>query len=140
MTFSAPPAPVVLDASFALEAMLEGGPNEERLAAWAGEGRLRLVPPHFWAEVANVLLRRRGFEPGRAGLVVGALARSGVETAERGLAGLMEALDLAARHGLSVYDAAYLQLAVEVDAELATLDRALARAALDEGVEVVAAG
>jgi predicted nucleic acid-binding protein len=36
-----------------------------------------------------------------------------------------------------VYDALYLQLAVDVDGELATLDRDLARAARAEGIEVV---
>jgi predicted nucleic acid-binding protein len=138
VTLAGPGAPVVIDASFALEAVLAAGPSAEQLAAWASEGRMRLAPPHFWVEVANVLLRRRGFEPGRAGLVVGALARSGIETADRGIGGLVEALDLAGRHGLSVYDASYLQLAADADAELATFDVALERAARAEGLEVVA--
>jgi predicted nucleic acid-binding protein len=46
------------------------------------------------------------------------------------------ALRLAEQHGLTVYDAAYLDLAIDVDAELATLDRDLARAAVAEGVAV----
>ena len=41
---------------------------------------------------------------------------------------------LAERHRLSVYDASYLWLAIDVDGELATHDRDLARAALAEGV------
>jgi len=51
-----------------------------------------------------------------------------------------DALDLADRHRLTVYDALYLELAADVDAELATLDRDLTRAARAEGVGVVAAG
>ena len=98
---------------------------------------MRLVPPLFWVESANALLRRRGFEPGRAALAIAALARSGIETADRGLTGVADALDLADRHGLSVYDATYLQLAVDAGAALATLDQALQRAARAEGVEVV---
>jgi predicted nucleic acid-binding protein len=137
MTFAAPRPPVVVDASFALEALLEGGPSLDRWVEWIGDGRMRLVPAHFWAELANALLLGRLFEPGRAALTVGAAARAGIETADRGLAGVADALDLASRHRLTVYDALYLQLAADVDGELATLDRDLARAARAEGVEVV---
>ncbi len=137
MTFAAPPPPVVVDASFAVEALLEGGPSLDRWVEWIRDGRIRLVPAHFWSELANALLLGRKFEPGRAALTVGAAARAGLETADRGLAGVGDALDLAGRHRLTVYDALYLQLAADVDAELATLDRDLARAARAEGVEVV---
>jgi predicted nucleic acid-binding protein len=138
MTFSAPLPPVVVDASFAVEALLEGGPSLERWVEWIRDGRMRLVPAHFWAELANALLLGRRFEPGRAALTVGAAARAGLETADRGLAGVADALDLASRHRLTEYDALYLQLAADVDGELATLDRDLARAARAEGVGVVA--
>ena len=138
MSFSPPPAPVVVDASFAVEALLEGGPSLDRWLEWIRDGRTRLVPTHFWAELANALLLGRRFEPGRAALTVGAAARAGIETADRGLAGIADALDLADRHRLTVYDALYLQLAADVDGELATLDRDLARAARAEGVGVVA--
>ena len=137
MSFSAPPAPVVVDASFAVEALLEGGPSLERWVEWIHDGRTRLVPAHFWAELANALLLGRRFEPGRAALTVGAAARAGLETADRGLAGIADALDLASRHRLTMYDALYLQLAADVDGELATADRGLARAARAEGVGVV---
>jgi predicted nucleic acid-binding protein len=137
MSFSAPLAPVVVDASFAVEALLEGGAPLERWVEWIRDGRMRLVPAHFWAELANTLLLGRRFEPGRAALTVGAAARAGLETADRGLAGVALALALADRHRLTVYDALYLELAAGVDGELATLDRDLARAARAEGVEVV---
>jgi predicted nucleic acid-binding protein len=39
-----------------------------------------------------------------------------------------------------VYDASYLQLALDIDGALATLDRALAAAANAEGIEVVREG
>lgn len=139
MTFAFPPPPVVVDASFAVEALVEGGQSLERWVEWIRGGRTRLVPAHFWAELGNALLLGRRFEPGRAALTLGAAARAGLETADRGLAGVADALDLADRHRLTVYDALYLQLAADVDAELATLDRDLARAARAEGVSVVAA-
>jgi predicted nucleic acid-binding protein len=55
-----------------------------------------------------------------------------LSTAERA-----EVLTLAQRHGLSGYDAAYLELAIRLDATLATLDRSLARAARVERLSVV---
>ena len=70
-------------------------------------------------------------------LAAGEIDRSGVELVDRGLKGVLEAIDLADRHGLTVYDALYLQLALDVDAELATLDKDLATAAAAEGVAVV---
>ena len=47
---------------------------------------------------------------------------------------LQSAFDLARAYGLSLYDALYLELAKRERAELATLDRALGRAAVAEGV------
>ena len=44
---------------------------------------------------------------------------------------------LARKHGLSAYDALYLELALHKEADLATADRALAAAARAEGVRVV---
>ena len=51
---------------------------------------------------------------------------------------LLSAFDLARSHGLSLYDAIYLELAVREGAELATLDESLGRAADAEGVHLAA--
>ncbi len=48
-----------------------------------------------------------------------------------------ESVQLADRHGLTVYDAAYLELAQRRRTTLATLDRALIKAAGAEGVPVI---
>ena len=45
-------------------------------------------------------------------------------------------MPLARRHGLSFYDAVYVELAVRLDATLATLDQAMMQAAEAEGVPV----
>ncbi len=45
-------------------------------------------------------------------------------------------LDVASAHGLSVYDAAYLELAIRMRLPLATLDRALADAGRAAGLDV----
>ena len=47
---------------------------------------------------------------------------------------LQSTFDLARAHGLSFYDALYLELAKRESADLATLDQALGRAAVAEGV------
>ena len=44
---------------------------------------------------------------------------------------------LARAHGLTTYDASYLEIAVRLGVPLATLDRTLGRAAADEGVAAV---
>ena len=48
--------------------------------------------------------------------------------------------DLAERHGLSTYDAAYLDLASRLDSALVTLDEALAAACMAAGIVVHAPG
>ena len=46
-------------------------------------------------------------------------------------------LTLARRHGLTVYDASYLELAERRTAPLATLDTALAQAAQRENISLI---
>lgn len=134
MGLNAAPFPVVLDASFAIDAVQGDAQALAAFERWAHDARVILVPSIFWPEVANALLvRRRIARPD----VVAALRNyriAGVETADRGPDGVEHAIDLAAHHGLTVYDATYLALAIDVDAELATRDHALARAASAEDV------
>ena len=47
-------------------------------------------------------------------------------------------MDLARKHDITFYDALYLESALRMTAVLATLDKALARAAADEGLNVLA--
>lgn len=137
MTFVFDRTPVIVDASVVVELMTEDRP--ELAAAWARwvtDGRQRLAPPHLLPETGNALLRGARLEPGPAIAIVEGLEGSGLEIADRGLDGLIAAIVLAHRHGLSVYDALYLQLAIDVDGSLATYDKALARAAAAEDVEL----
>jgi predicted nucleic acid-binding protein len=48
-----------------------------------------------------------------------------------------DTLHLAERHGLTVYDAAYLEIASRREIALATLDRQLRAAAMSEGVQLL---
>lgn len=134
---TAVPAAVVVDASVMVEALTGDQEWLDRLGGWQDEGASILAPPHFRLETANALLRSVRLEPADAMARMGELFEAGVDVADRGLSGLFDAIELAERHGLTVYDAAYLQLALELDSELATLDRALARAARTEGLDVI---
>jgi len=139
MTIGQAPRAVIVDASVMIE-MIRAEERYVRLAAdWAREEALLLAPLHFRAEVANALLRSVRLPGAEVSLAVGELDRSGIEPVDRGLSGLIEAIDLAERRGLTVYDALYLQLAIDVEGELATLDKDLSRAAAAEGVPVVSA-
>ena len=102
----------------------------------------------FWApavwclEIPNALLvaerKRRIDKAGRLeALDQAARLRVKVDTT---LPDMKTISALAERRSLSTYDAAYLELAVRQEFGLITLDRALARAALAEGVPLEAPG
>lgn len=129
------PAPIVVDASVAVELALDGTPDVATAwGRWIEEGRLTIAPALLWLEVANAMLRGRGLAASAVALRLEGLEAAGLETADRGAPGARAATDLAARHELTVYDAAYLWLAIDIDGELATRDRALTRAAVAEGI------
>lgn len=135
MAFSMDRPPVVVDASVAVE--LAVGQRMDIPAvwqAWLASDRMLLAPAIHWTEVGHALLGHASGSVAAASLRFDELANAGVETADRGPDGVRMALALAGQHGLSVHDAAYLWLALDIDAELATLDRGLARAAVAEGV------
>lgn len=126
--------PLVIDAS-AVAAWLmpdETGEDLLRLTRWR---TLRLAPWLFWAELRNILIvgERRGRLPaGAAEEFLEAVAGLGIALDARPAEARVMAL--ARSRGLTVYDALYLELALRRGAELMTLDAALARAAMAEGV------
>jgi len=137
MSFNAPPAPVVVDASIAVEQVVEAAPQgRTSWDRWVGGGRIILVPSHFWPEVANAMLKGNGLHPQGVRQEIGLLRAAGIESVAPHERRLLEAIDLASKHGLTVYDALYLQLALETDATMGTLDVKMRRAAEAEGVEL----
>jgi predicted nucleic acid-binding protein len=138
VTFVAAPTPIVIDASVAIEMLLGDEAWAGRWEQWLLSGALLLAPQHLGLEVANGLLAGRREKAAVVTERLDALYRTGLEETTRGPIGLRQSIGLAERHGLTVYDAAYLDLAIDVDGELATLDRALAKAAAAEGVSVIA--
>jgi predicted nucleic acid-binding protein len=137
MTFVYSPPPIVVDASAAIELLDDDAAWWDRFEKWTTDDRTLLAAPLFLAEIANALLRGRSLGADGAIAHVDRIVALGIEIADRGLVGLHEAVSLAAEHSLTVYDALYLQLALELEGELATLDTALRRAAADEGVTVI---
>jgi predicted nucleic acid-binding protein len=135
MSVAVAPAPVVMDAAVTVD--LAAGDRTGLpiiLRRWIAEGRMLLAPAVHWTEVGHAILGRSGRDSIEAARWLGQLEATGIETADRGAPGVRMALALAERHDLSVYDATYLWLAIDVDGELATFDRDLARAAVAEGV------
>jgi predicted nucleic acid-binding protein len=137
MTFHVSAQPIVLDASVAVEFLDADTKWVGLFNAWATGERQVLVPSLFLAEVANGHLRGKRTTAAEIARRLDRLITAGVEIADRGLPGLIEAIGLADQHGLTVYDALYLQLALDVDGELATLDADLRRAAESEQLSVI---
>jgi predicted nucleic acid-binding protein len=100
------------------------------------------VAPRLWRlEIANGLLsatRQRRLKSDQIAQVVANITEIPIEIDRRGddLA-WTRVVALAERHGLTAYDAAYLELATRRGCVIATLDRALAKAAANEGVLVL---
>ncbi len=134
---------LVLDGSTALGFLM---PDEQAPGAVAAldaldRGVPAFAPAHWPLEVANGLLVAERRRRATHAVVTEALhvvlslpIEIDRETARR-VAG--ETAALARQYGLTVYDAAYLGLAMRLGAALATGDAALARAARKAGVEVV---
>lgn len=124
--------PVVLDASAAIP-LVHAEPETESWWSvadrWVVERRPIVVPSHFWLECTNTLLRRHRYDGAAVIEALYALDDVVRETIEIDRATVLLALDRAERFALTAYDAAYLALAETLDAELATMDHALARAA-----------
>jgi predicted nucleic acid-binding protein len=131
--------PFVVDASVAVCWFM---PEERHPIADAGFQRIRLDPAVtsvvWWYELRNMLMvneRRGHLDNEKTARVLRLL---------RGLPVAMETdveeealMQLARRHRLTAYDAAYLELALRKRYPLATLDAALSIAARAEGVPLI---
>ena len=134
--------PFVVDASVSVCWFM---PDERHAIADAALRRIRLDPAVtsvlWWYELRNVLIvaeqrgRLDGAKTARVLRLLGGLAVATDADVEE------EALtQLARRYRLTVYDAAYLELALRKRYPLATLDVALSIAAQAEGVPLIGEG
>ena len=130
---------IVIDASIAIARGLRdrpGTPYADSVIEQGGLGNV-VVPDLFWHEVRSVLLvgeRRGRIDVGTTEDHLKDLRGLSLQTDSRQDDDQIAAL--ARRHGLSGYDAAYLETAMRRGAKLATLDRKLAAAAAGEGVSI----
>ena len=134
----------VLDASVAAALFLPDEAAETARSILAGleNEDVILVPPLFWYEMASIVsasVRRGRLDEGPAFRALEMLRRLGLKIDDRQLEEVTPALVMLARaHGLSSYDAAYLELALRRQLPIATVDGPLRDAAVACGVGVVA--
>ena len=119
--------PMVVDCSV-LAAVLFDEPERE-IAARSLAGRSLHAPNLIDHELVSVAVKKAKLglldvaSQGLIDLKRLALSRRSIDPGEQ--------LELARRHGLTAYDAAYLRLAIELGAPLATFDRMLGKVACD---------
>jgi predicted nucleic acid-binding protein len=131
--------PFVLDASISAS---WGLADEDSLIAEMAEARLQddtaLVPRIWWYEIRNLLVvneRRKRITSDDSAIFLGLLASYPIQ---------FDPIDdeeacfrLARQYGLSFYDAAYLQVAQRNRIPLASLDKALRKAAESAGISLL---
>jgi predicted nucleic acid-binding protein len=129
----------VVDASVAAGWLL---PDERSEVADALAFRMQLedalAPDLFWHEARSLLvtaLRRNRINEASVYISLDRLATIPLRSA--GASDAVTVTRLAIRHGLSAYDAAYLDLALREHLPLATLDKKLAAAARAENIPVL---
>ncbi len=129
---------LVLDSSATLAWILADEPASSSNALELMDRERATVPMHWVLEVTNGLrmaVRRRRLSREDANRFMTELrALPLLVDPETAVRGWDEIPALAYEHGLTTYDAAYLELALRLDAPLATLDADLARAARAAGV------
>ena len=129
---------LVIDASVAIAWIADDERSSYADAALAACGSDRAVVPALWRwEIANtlVMLERRGRVTDAAATYSSIMRHLPIDAAGDAAESLgLEEIEIAKRHKLSVYDAAYLALAKARGVPLATLDAQLARAAKAEKV------
>ena len=133
-------ASIVVDASAALAWCFEDEASSwtDGLLQRLSQGDQMVVPAHWPTEILNGLVvasRRKRIHTGQPALFWSEFSRFPIET-EPALAGsrAQTVLALADEHSLTVYDAAYLELAHRRQLPLGTLDADLGKAAGLEGI------
>lgn len=129
---------IVLDASYVIAWAYKEAPAplDDQIRRLAED--IACVPAHWTLEVANSLLnseRRRRIDTHQRKQFLAAIQSLPIEAdTETWIRGWEDTLALASKHGLTLYDAAYLELALRRQSPLATFDKDLARAARKAGV------
>ncbi len=128
---------LIIDASALIAWVMpdETGLDLDRALALHGD---LIAPWLLWAELRNILLvseRRSRLSAGMAEQIIEPLDGLGIllDTSPSS----QVVMELSRRHGLTAYDALYLECALRHGGVLATLDQPLSRAAKAEGVATI---
>jgi predicted nucleic acid-binding protein len=133
----------VLDASMALSWLLADEANPSSLAVQKAlvNADEVFVPAHWHLEVANsIWMAERRKRLNAAGVAEAASLCSQLPVSidpESARRATVETLEISRQHGISVYDAAYLELAMRRGATLASLDEPLRKVAKKSGVPIL---
>lgn len=131
--------PIIIDASVGVaiaRSETDGVAAAEAFRMWRRDRRTLMVPSLFWLELANALLRRRGWKGSEVLRAVHDLDEFELETIELDRPAVVAAIHLSEQHGLTSYDATYLALAESVEGDLLTFDAALRTAAGDRAISL----
>lgn len=132
---------VVVDASTALAWCFPDETSEHADGVLVAlEGCTILVPAVWSLELANAVLvgerKKRLNQPEIKNFITLLESLSIVQDQQPISDNIRSVLLLARTHGLTAYDAAYLELSIRQSAPLATLDRHLRKAAKESGIKV----
>ena len=123
---------MVIDASLAVARVRVKEQTPQILDAfrdWSRMGTRLIVPRQFWWEVVNALAIGHQYSGDQVLEAIHELEVMGIESRDPDRGQLLLAISAVERFRLTAHDAQYLVLAETLVAPLATLDRALARAA-----------
>ena len=131
----------VLDCSVSAAWCLKDEASDEarRYLELLGDGEA-FVPPLWTVEMTNVLVlaeRKKRVTGEDAALALDLLERLPIVIVEAGTSVMRRVRAVATRHGLTAYDACYLDLALERQLPLASFDRTLRSAAKVARVSLV---
>lgn len=119
----------------------EATPATDGILDHLNRGGRAVVARHWPLEVGNTLLlgeRRKRCTAADAAHFLGILGSLAIDTDTQTAAHAFSAtFNLARTHGLTLYDAAYLEVSMRMNLPLATLDKELRSAAKKVGVEVL---
>lgn len=132
---------LVIDSSVTLAWLFEDERTDDTDTLLREVATLGAVVPSLWRlEIANALQsavrRKRISEAFRDSSLADLAALPITVDADTDAYAWRETLALGARHGLTVYDAAYLELALRLRAPLATLDHELLAAGRAAGIDL----
>ena len=125
----------VLDCSF-LSSLFLPDENSEEVVKFFRENRDCYVPSLFWFEINNVIsvsCKRKRISRKNTDKILALLEALPIKTISRLDQGKI--LEISLSFNISSYDASYLVLAMELNSQLATFDRAMILASRELGID-----